>query len=554
MKDILPYWAVQYLRDLTAHIDPELKKYKLLTYQKRESEKSGNDAHVLILGLRTYRHYDLAVFEKVLSDVLVHNGAKTTNLLCGGVLDSCDADSGDNHNQDLICRQCKRENNDFIKLYNNNFVFFRDFLPASTENVIREKILNLNHEELRSFNYLGVNVSTHAIESTQRYYRKTILNLADDYVVEILRHKLVQGALCVEVAQNILRMLKPTHFISLHGVYVSWGPMAEYFRNNGVKVCIHAKSADIMGTFIFFKNGLNNNIFEEDFWKVFVKKDLSDEKKRRLSQLMLSKKNGSTLAYKLYSRAFKDNPAHLNIKEKFNERNKNKYVMYPNLLWDAGLETGGSFIFKDVKDWLIETIKYFKTKKDSYLFIKPHPAERMNADYTREGVEYAARTLLNDKMPPNVFFIPNDYRITAFDLMENDVAGITYNGTVGLEHAYFKKPIIAGGNIHYANAGIVPKASSVDEYFHFIDNPALLTNYANDNWDIIEKFCYYHYFMTMIDIPFYRKDRWLGHCINWEILKNYPLFIEQDFTMNRLAMDIIQWNPFLSHEETLRHV
>lgn len=546
LKEYLPYWALQYLKDLLAFVDPDLKKYIPLNYQKTEPHVSITNAHVLILGLRTYRHYDLAVFEKVLSDVLIRNGAKVTNLLCGNALDSCDADSGDEKYQTLVCNKCKHERNQFMKLYKNNFIFFRDFLPTNAENNIRKLILNLDHKDLFSFKYLNVNVSSHALDSVKRYYRNNLLNFEDDQTTQILRHKLIQGTLCVEAAKNIFNTLKPTHFISIHGVYVSWGPMTEYFRENGVKVCIHAKTSDTVGKVIFFKN-VNNSIFEKDAWISFNEKQLSYHQKKQLNEFMQSKKNGNTHVYKLYSRAFEDDPSHFKIREKLSESDKTKYVLYPNLLWDIGLEVAGSSIFRDVNDWLITTIKYFKTKEDCYLFVKPHPAERMDADYTKEGVEYTVRTLLNNDIPQNVFFIPNNFKSTAYDHMDNDLIGITYNGTVGIEHAYFKKPIIVAGNIHYAEAGIVPKVSSIDEYLSLIDNPERLVNYANDNWDIIEKSCYYYYFLTMIDIPFYMKNRWLGHCINWEILKDYQSFIEKDLTMNRLANDIIQWKPFLSH-------
>lgn len=546
LKEYLPYWALLYLRDLLAFVDPELKKYRPLDYQESDPHIGLEHAHVLILGLRTYRHYDLAVFEKVLSDALVHNGARVTNLLCGNSLDSCDADSGDEKYQALVCKKCKHERNPFMKLYKNNFTFFKDHLPPDADTSIRNTISNLDHEDLFSFKHRDVSISSHALDSVRRYYRNNLIDFEDDQTIQVLRNKLIQGALCVEVAHNILRTLRPTHFISIHGVYVSWGPMTEYFRKNGVKVCIHAKTSDTVGKVLFFKD-VNNSIFERDAWASFKEETLSYHQKKQLDDFMQRKKNGNTHVYKLYSRAFEDGPSHLMLRERLNASDKTKYVVYPNLLWDIGLEVAGSSIFKDVNDWLITTINYFRTKENCYLFVKPHPAERMDADYTKEGVEYTVRTLLNDDIPENVYFMPNNFRSTAYELMDKGLIGITYNGTVGIEHAYFKKPIIVAGKIHYAEAGIVPKVSSKDEYFNLIDNPERLISYANDNWELIEKQCYYYYFLTMIDIPFYRKDRWLGHCINWEILSDYQSFIEKDSTMNRLANDIIHWKPFLSH-------
>lgn len=537
-KKVLPYR----IRDWMSFANSQLRPYKPLVFEPGLNG-GGVTANVIVHGLRTFKRHNLSVFDKVISDLLKNNGAQVKMLICDNVLDSCDIYAKGEGVQADICHKCREERSDFKKFYKNDFLSYAQFITSEEKSALRNEIASLTVEEIRSFHYLGVNVAAHAIDSTQRYFKAGNLDFNNKETVDYLRHAVLQGAICVKVADGILKKEKPTHFVTLHGVYVSWAPMADYFKHNGVKVLVYFKSVERVGGFSFVKGGFDNRSYDRDAWAVFKNQALSLEKKQQLEDFMTDLRNKKTHAYQLYCQAHQEKPEHQWLEDKFNDKSKKKFVMYTNLLWDRGLESAGSDVFRDVIEWMTATINHFKGKTTHTLFIKPHPGE-LSIDRTPEGIKHTLLKIIG-KMPDNIFFIPGEYPTTSFDLMGKDIIGITYNGSVGMESSYFKKPVLVAGNIHYVSAGIVPSIKSKEAYFRLIDEPGPLYQFPLNNWDIIEKYCYFYYFINIMDIEFFRKDVFRGHCINWEVLNSYDEFIKTNKSLNDLGRSIVEWKPFV---------
>jgi len=513
-------------------------------YPNRES----NRAKIIIYGLRTYAIYNLAVFEKVLSDTLRYHGANVQNLICDNFLSSCDgATLGQSDKK--ICKTCSNQRAYFKKLYPNDFLCFSQFINNNEQRLIKKATILLDADDLIDYSFLGVNVGRHALNSCNKYFKFGIFDPNDKHHLKVIKHNLFQGMLMVQIAKNLLEQENPTHFITLHGGYSTWGPIAEYLHNKGLAVYRYEKSGNNMGCFYItkFREDLSD-IVAKDLWEILKNEDLSKDQRNVLHRFFQDKKQGISEEYKLYNAA-KRNYSDEKLDELLNSKDRKKFALYPHVIWDKGYldsyDSMGSF-FKDDVEWMLATIKFFINRNDSILFIKPHPGERLSQDFTTHGAEKIIMDHFGS-LPEHIVMIKGDYPITSFDLMDKGCIGIIFSSTVGLEHSYFKKPVITAANIHYKFAGVVPIIERKEEYFRLIEEPQPLYHFIENNYNIIERYAYYYYFRQQVRIPFFRDDMYCtGHPIDWNVLRNYEQFIANDKNMKHIAESIIDKKSVVS--------
>jgi len=549
LLNLIPCRLIQWFASvplLKIHKLNDIKSYFEQRYNRKYGTfHSGNYNHlkVIIFGLRMSVHYNIAVFEKVFSDSFRYHGAIVKNLLCDGFLTSCDA-STEGEWDFVHCISCKSHKKCFMDIYRNDFIFLSQFVSKNDVNSIRDVTSSMNSNGLVNCHYLGVNIGKHAIDSCIKYFRYGIFDPKDQFHLKRLRHSVFQAMLTVKVGQNLIALEKPTHLFTLHGCYSTWGPLSEYLSLQGVNVYIYRKSINKVGDFDFTRYGEDtNDILAKDIWEIAKHQPLDINKKKMLRHFLEKKKSGLTLDYQLYSMG-KNNSRSEDIEKLLNSNDRSKFVLYAHLLWDRGFNTLGG-IFNDDIEWMFETINFFQSHKDSILFVKPHPGERSFFDWTEKGVKEVILDRIG-ALPENIVILENDYPIKSFDLMDKGCIGLVFNGTTGLEHSYFKKPVLVAANIHYVNAGAALKANTREEYFNLIKNPEPLFKFIEDNYEIIEKYAYHYYFKQQLPIPFFRDDVFLGHCINWSVLKDYKDFIENDSIMTHVTRSILEGRPVVN--------
>ncbi|MFH1772638.1 MAG: hypothetical protein ABH872_07475 [Candidatus Omnitrophota bacterium] len=548
LSDERHYKLSVFLYRIKQLLNTEERKYiKNIALSKRICQPKETKAKVIILGLRTFSTHNLSVFDKVLSDSLRHNGADAKVLICDNILESCDIRTIGDLPQKVFCHKCKMERKQYKKMYGNDYLSFSQFISLEEIEQARKIVSLLDDKDLINFSYMDVNISLHAIDSTIKYFRKSNFNPENSRHLEVMRHNILQGVISVKVAKNLVDAEKPTHLISLHGCYVSWGPFYDYCKKNKIHVVRYSKAIHKIGYFAFVTYGRFATIEDKNLWSDYREKELSLRQKEEVKEFLYKKKDGKTLDYKLYNTGKEKYAGDVSLQKIMNSNKCKKYVLYANILWDANLEYSGSNIFKDVYDWMFCTIEYFAKLKNHYLLVKPHPGEASVA-YTEKGVNEVIIEHFG-KLPENIVLIPKDYPITSFDLMEKECVGITYNGTTGLEHSFFQKPILVGGDISYVDAGAAMKINSRQEYFNFIINPQPLYEYPRQNFDLIERYAYFYYFKLIVPIPFFKKDVWLGHCVDWDKLSDYENFVRKDKVMNHIAASIIRKQAVVCPED-----
>lgn len=524
------------------YLQPGIKNF-WKSYPNRKEAK----ARVVIYSLRTYERNDLIVFEKVLSDALRYNGANVLNLLCENFLTSCDGAPYPKSHKPL-CVYCRFQRKHFYELYPNNFIRMSDYLTKEDYANAKKAVDALDPFKLKDYEFLGVKVGEHGFSSAIKYFRNRVQDYKDSRFLEALRHNVFQGVLLVLVAKGILEIEKPTHFVTLHGGYATWGPISDYLGAHGVSIYLHNKSVYRVGCFYITKAGQYiADIIAKEIWEEQKSLVLTEEQKSRLCNHLNSVKQGSTTEYKVYDSIKRRDPD-TRLMKLLKSEGRKKFALYPHMFWDKAFinryDSLGSFFSNDI-EWMLETIKFFVDKKDCLLFVKPHPGENMMADLTEFGAEKLIRDRLGT-LPDHIVIIDRKCRIKSFDLMDNDCIGIVFTSVSGLEHNFFKKPVLVAGEIHYARAGAALRIKSKEEYFSLLDSPRSLYDFIEHNYSTIERYAYYYYFRQQVRIPFYKDNVWLRHCIDWKILSDYRHFIASDKTMNSIAKAIIEGGHVMS--------
>lgn len=99
-------------------------------------------------------------------------------------------------------------------------------------------------------------------------------------------------------------------------------------------------------------------------------------------------------------------------------------------------------VFDSQTDWIMELIKYVKTKPNLFLIIRVHPREFPNSrGKTKSGYAKKLRKILNN-LPPNVRVNwPTDY-ISLYDLAENTCVFLNAWSTTGVEMSMLGIPVV----------------------------------------------------------------------------------------------------------------
>lgn len=505
--------------------------FKRIKKEALKSRNAKNGRKIVILTLRALPASSLAYFEAVFAYAFLKLGAEVKTLYCGGLLDSCDADTVF-FNQKAQCRICKKIGEPFREALGLDAIFYKDYITPQEIKEIKEEVEALPVENLLAYKYKGVRVGEHAHASSVRYVLFGRLNLKNPKEVAVFRKKLVYAMIAVKVAEGVFLKEKPDLLFLLHGVYSTWGPFVDYFRNKGTDTIVYLNMAARFGHFIFRKNTKFNEVDSMDLWSSFKKNPLKEAEKKELDDYLSKRFSGKISDQKLYSNEFNprsDKQAILNlIREKKYSR---RYIMYPSLTWDCAMEGQISNIFSDIISWIDITVDFFKKHPEYQLIIKSHPAELVWEKTSKTVGQHIADRY--SPLPGNITVLPPDAPVSAYELLVPGVVGIVYNGTLGLELAVEGIPVmVVADNVHYKQAGAVYDIKTLDEYLGLILNPEKIIFFAKERREMARRYAYFYLFKSTIRNPIFKKDLW--SVIDWKFLSR-P---KKVFDENGLVMDI----------------
>jgi len=336
--------------------------------------------------------------------------------------------------------------------------------------------------------YQNIELDKYAKSSTRKLLKKHQLRDKD---MAIYDKFLTSGEILVSVYDQIISEFDPVCIISHDDKY----------NQGGLPLAV-ANDRDVHSYSLTFgwkdQSIIVGNISHQDSFPHYEEKSLvnsildqplSDKERRCIDGIMNDRANNTGDSRIHYSRntetSIERSPSSINV------------GMFTNLIWDASLETDQS-LFPNVFDWINDTIKSLSRERNINLFIKTHPAESILG--TNESVYDWIRTNHSNNLDKLELLGP-ETNIDTYEMISDLDVGLVYNSTVGLEMAYYEKPVITAGDTHYRGLGITHDPNSSREYNQMINHLGSLS-LSEHRAERAAKYLYYLFEAKHLHFPY----------------------------------------------------
>jgi hypothetical protein len=169
-----------------------------------------------------------------------------------------------------------------------------------------------------------------------------------------------------------------------------------------------------------------------------------------------------------------------------------------NVFWDAQLHYPAN-AFGSMRDWLVETVRYFAGRPELQLVIRAHPAEASGAMPARETAQSILETDVG-KLPANVFLVGPAERISTYVIAPRCRACIIFATKAGIELLTMGVPVIAAGESWVRNKGMAGEAADKAGYYALLDR---LPDPPRDMTGVVERaerYAFHFFFRRMIPV------------------------------------------------------
>jgi hypothetical protein len=430
-------------------------------------------------------------------------GADVHILLCNSILGACiitnypelerTNKSGDIK---IRCNSCVLSGKMWFEHMGLPIHFYEDNVSSEERKTAHDLAGSIPIDAVNSYTYDGIAVGEHALAGALRYYARGDLTGEPNGEI-ILRNYLESSLLATYAISNLLSRHHFDVACFHHGIYSPQGLVGEVCRKHGVRV-VNWNPAYRKHCFIFSHgDSYHHTMISEPAgaWENVVW-DQSLEK--QTMEYLKSRWRGTNDWIWFHDRP-EENP--LTIQQEIGaDRERPWITLLTNVMWDAQLHYKSN-AFKNMLEWVLQTIHYFEKRRDLQLIIRVHPAEIRGT--------LPSRQLLVDEikkaipiLPENVFIIPPDSQVSTYELAAQSNAVIIYNTKTGIEISSMGIPVIVAGEAWIRNKGFSIDASSPSDYFSILDGLPLANPMSADEISRARKYAFHFFFRRMIPLPF----------------------------------------------------
>ncbi|WP_441280333.1 capsular polysaccharide export protein, LipB/KpsS family [Tardiphaga sp. 862_B3_N1_1] len=444
------------------------------------------------------------ILESLVAVSLTLRGANVRFLLCDGVLPAClQVHAGkvksvnvvtDYRLKNEVCPGCIARGKSVYDTTGLSVSYYSELISERERGDIQKFAVTIASAEIRAYTANGVALGEHALAGTLRFF--ACGNLPETAEADQVLRRYFEAAMITElVTARYCAKYSPEVAVFHHGIYVPQGIIGEVCRAKGVRVA-NWQVGYRKKTFIFSHRETYHHTLlaePESNWKHFSWTEA------------LQNDTQSYLKSRWYGTDdwiwFHDQPKHnaeLIMKETGIDFSRPTISLLTNVFWDAQLHYKAN-AFRDMLDWLVQTIEYFKTRPDLQLAIRIHPAEVRGAIPSRQPlVDEIAKAF--PELPDNIFVIPPDSQVSTYVLCENSDSVIIYGTKTGVELTAMGIPVIVAGEAWIRNKGLTRDATSPTSYFAILDQLPLgqRLDAGTINWGL--KYAFHFFFRRFIPI------------------------------------------------------
>jgi hypothetical protein len=391
------------------------------------------------------------------------------------------------------CKSCSSHiNKDFLPLGLPIYNFKK---RISNESTLRSELNQLDLDSLRNFKVSGMEIGTHAWAGAVRYFASTDITKEIE-AKNILIRFIISGIRIIESVKDIIQEFSPDIIVAHHGIYVPQGILSEIARVNNIKLMTWTPSYRT-GTFIFSPSeSYHYSMISEPIsnWENILP---TKSQIKSLNNYMDSRNSGKNDWIK-----FSDTKIE---KQQVPIDESNFFLLLTSVSWDAELHYK-SRAFTNMREWLAESIQFFKDNPSEKVIIRVHPAEITSPNVSREPMaDYVNSLNISDY--PNIILLGPDSSVSTYDLIEKSKAVVIYNTKTGIEAAFTGKPVIVAGEAWIKGKNIGWDAYNAEDYrkilYQFKEDLSMNLEMKNN----AIKYAYHFFFKRMIRIKLFSNPK-----------------------------------------------
>ena len=314
-------------------------------------------------------------------------------------------------------------------------------------------------KELKSIRYKAVDIGFSAFSNYVSFTRNVMPEF-NDYFHSYIDYMLRKQVLLVDVVESLLTHNNYSLIIFHNG----------RFANLKALYCLAKKlNIDFVTTEVISgadgwkkKNNFVNNLphtKEACLKKVDVAWEKCGEKGMDIGQtFFVNRRNAKPAGDKIYTANQIQGKLPENIDN--NKRIISIFNSSEDEFFSISKEIDDYALFENQYTALKTIFEHYKDNRELHFYLRIHP--------NLANVPYKSHTILYDLKYDNVTIIPPMSDISSYALMDISEKVIVFNSTMGLESAYWGKPVIALAQYIYDKVEYCP--NSTNELFELIDN------------------------------------------------------------------------------------
>lgn len=499
---------------------------------------------VLVGAMR--QHYLGSAIELVLANALRLHSARVDVLLCDQVMPVCDHRNIDTDSAET-CAACWQQAAALFAATDLPICRVSQVLDNARSTELGALLASDRRDAWQDMKYMGVRVGRIAYSSTLRHFLRGRLSQKQHW--ETYRKFLITAIMMADMSRNLIDQLQPDALLISHGLYVTWGVLADYARQQGVRVTIYGYGYRKNSLLVSQGITYHHDLLVEPIaaWR---DRPFTEAQRDEITHYLRSRVNGG-LDWISYS----PNPQvnRQAIMQQFQlDPSRPTIGMFTNLAWDAAVLFRGA-AFPDMTAWVLETLRWAIEHADTQVIIRCHPAEVKRRSQTREKIADVIHMAFPE-LPPHITVIPAESDVSTYTLSELIDVAVVYSSKIGLEFAARGIPVIVAGEAFYRGKGFSYDPLTQDDYFKKIAQVYAHKQYKRLHGpakrpspraaELAIKYAYHYFFRRHITLPYF-ADHGVGNAVTHFTFDDLTsLAPGQNFMLDRFCEGVLEGKSF----------
>lgn len=449
-------------------------------------------------------HLAGTTLESALAAALVLRGAQVETLLCDSALPAClectTLRLGEGREMPvhgpgrLLCPGCFASGSATYGELGLTVHRYSSWLTADDRDRSRRLAADTVGDELQGIVVDGVAVGEHAFAGALRFFARADL-VGEPHGEAVLRRYVEAAALTTFAVDRLLAERDYDVVVFHHGIYVPQGLVGEVARKRGVRV-VNWNPAYRKNSFIFSHGDTYHHTLMDEPVSSWVDLPWDDARESAIKDYLVSRWSGSQ-DWIWFHDAPSEDLAEIE-RESGVDFTKPVVGLLTNVMWDAQLHYPAN-AFLDMREWIVETVRYFADRPDLQLLIRVHPAEIRGTVPSRQRVvdEIAAAF---PTLPANVHVLGPESRASTYLAMSRCDSVLIYGTKTGVELTAIGIPVVVAGEAWIRGKGLTRDAFDREDYLRILDSLPVSAPLSDETVRRARTYAYHFFFRRMIPL------------------------------------------------------